>query len=127
MIIRFIHIFILLAVFSYLLNLYMFYSDSLSLFPDISNVCLFSFFFSLSLISGLLFVIYFALDSVYSSCFFFVCLFFCLFRDAPAAHGVSQARGLIRAVAAGLCQSHSNTASKLHLQPTPQLTATPDP
>ena len=33
----------------------------------------------------------------------FVCLFvFCLFRAAAAAHGDSQARGQIRAVAAGL-------------------------
>ena len=35
--------------------------------------------------------------------------------------------GLIGAVAAGLSQSHSNAGSKLCLQPTPQLTATPDP
>ena len=46
---------------------------------------------------------------------------------APMAYGVSQAKGLIRAVAACLCQSHSNTGSKPCLQPTPQLTATPDP
>ena len=41
------------------------------------------------------------------------------------AYGGSQARGLIRAVAAGLHQSHSNVGSKPRLQPTPQLTATP--
>ena len=35
--------------------------------------------------------------------------------------------GLIRAVAAGLRQSHSNTGSEPCLRPTPQLTATPDP
>ena len=46
---------------------------------------------------------------------------------APAAYGSSQARGRIRAVAAGLHQSHTNVESKPHLQPTPQLTATPDP
>ena len=45
----------------------------------------------------------------------------------PVAYGGSQARGLTGAVAAGLRQSHSNSGSKLHLQPTPQLTATPDP
>ena len=45
----------------------------------------------------------------------------------PAAHGVSQARGQIRAVTAGLCHSHSNAGSEPHLPPTPQLTATPDP
>ena len=47
---------------------------------------------------------------------------------APAAYGGSQARGLIGATtAASLCQSHSNAGSELCLQPTPQLTATPDP
>ena len=46
---------------------------------------------------------------------------------APAAYGGSQARGPIRAVATGLCQSHSNAGSEPHLQPTPQLMATPDP
>ena len=43
------------------------------------------------------------------------------------AHGGSQARGRIRAVAAGLCYSHSNSGSELRLGPTPQLTATLDP
>ena len=43
------------------------------------------------------------------------------------AHGDSQARGLIRAVAAGLRQSHSNMGFKPHLQPTPQLTTMLDP
>ena len=36
-------------------------------------------------------------------------------------------RGQIGAVAAGLCQSHSNGGSEPHLQPTPQVTATLDP
>ena len=45
----------------------------------------------------------------------------------PAAYGSFQARGQIRAAAAGLHHNHSNTRSKLYLQPTPQLTATPDP
>ena len=55
--------------------------------------------------------------------------FVCLFRAAPAANGGSQARGAIRAVAVatGLHQSHSNTTSESCLQPTPQLTAMPDP
>ena len=57
--------------------------------------------------------------------FFF--FFFCFFRATPAAYGGSQAKGLIEATAAGLHHSHSNTRSELHLQPTPQLTATPDP
>ena len=37
------------------------------------------------------------------------------------------ARGLIGAVASGLCQKHSNTRSEPRLRPTPQLMATPDP
>ena len=52
---------------------------------------------------------------------------FCLFITTPAAYGDSQARGLIRAVASGLHQSHSNARSEPHLQPAPQLTATLDP
>ena len=32
--------------------------------------------------------------------------------SAPMAHGGSQARGLSRAVAASLCQSHSNAGSE---------------
>ena len=53
-------------------------------------------------------------------------LFF-LFRATPVAYGSSQARGGIRAAAAGLHHSHSNIGSVPHLQPIPQLTATPDP
>ena len=56
--------------------------------------------------------------------FFFV---FCPFRATPVAYGGSQARGLIGAIAAGLCHSHSNTRSEPHLRTTPQLKATPDP
>ena len=47
---------------------------------------------------------------------------FLLFRASPAAYGGSQARGPIRATAAGLHHSHSNTGSKPCLQATPQLT-----
>ena len=43
------------------------------------------------------------------------------------AHGNSQARGQIRAVAAGLRHRHSNSGSELHLRSTPQLSAMPDP
>ena len=53
--------------------------------------------------------------------FLFVC--FCLFafsRATPTAHGGSQARGLIGAVAAGLRQSHSNAGSNPRLQPAAQ-------
>ena len=62
--------------------------------------------------------------------FLFSFSFFCLFAfssAAPVAYGGSQARGLIRVVAAGLHQSHSNMGSEPCLQSTPQLTATPDP
>ena len=44
--------------------------------------------------------------------FFFV---FSLFRAAPMAYGVSQARGPIGATATGLCHSHSNAESEPHL------------
>ena len=54
-------------------------------------------------------------------------MYVCLFRATPVAYGSSQARDPIRAVATGLCQSHSNTRSELCLRPTPQLTAMPDP
>ena len=54
-------------------------------------------------------------------------LFFCfVFRATPMACGSSQARGQIVA-AAGLRHSHSYVGSELHLQPTPQLLAPPDP
>ena len=57
--------------------------------------------------------------------FFF--FFFLLFMSAPSAYGGSQARGLIRATAAGLRHSHSSTGSEPRLWPPPQLMATPDP
>ena len=64
------------------------------------------------------------------SFFFFFCLFVvavvAISWAAPAAYGGSQARGPIGAVATGLRQSHSNAGSEPRLQPTPQLTATPD-
>ena len=68
------------------------------------------------------------LDVIYFILFYFYFFgLFAFFRAAPAAYGSSQAKGLIGTVAAGLGQSHSNTGSKLRLQSTPQLTATPDP
>ena len=48
-------------------------------------------------------------------------------RAAPKAHGGSQARGQIRAVAAGLRHRHSNAGSKPQLRPIPQLEASADP
>ena len=58
---------------------------------------------------------------------FFVFGLFAISWAALVAYGGSQARGRIGAVAAGLRQSHSNSESELSLQPTPQLTAMPDP
>ena len=55
--------------------------------------------------------------------FFFFFVFF--FRATLTAYGGSQARGQIGAVAADLHHSHSNSGTKLHLRPTPQLTARP--
>ena len=59
--------------------------------------------------------------------FFFFFFFFCLLRSTPVAYGSSHARGQIRAAAAGLCHSHSNTGSEPRLQPTPQFMAALDP
>ena len=54
-------------------------------------------------------------------------LLFCLFKAAPEVYGGSQARGRIRAAAAGRHHRHSNARSEPCLQPTPQLMAMPDP
>ena len=59
-------------------------------------------------------------------CPFVILFFFAISWAAPAAYGGSQARGLIGAVATGIRQTHSNEGSEPRLQPTPQLTATPD-
>ena len=53
--------------------------------------------------------------------FFFFFFFFCLFRAEPMSYGGSQASGRNRAVAAGICHTHSNTRSE------PCLTAMLDP
>ena len=56
----------------------------------------------------------------------------CFFLGPPGANGDSQARGWIRAAAAGLCHSHSHNHNLSHarskrcLQPIPQLRAKPD-
>ena len=59
--------------------------------------------------------------------FFIFNFFVYVFRAAPVAYGDSQAKGRIGVVATSLRHSHSSARSQLHLQPTPQLTATPDP
>ena len=73
----------------------------------------------------------FWLDCIFLLLRGFFCLFvcfclFCLFRAAPMAYEGSQARGQVRAVAAGLHHIHNNGGSKPRLWPTPQLMATPD-
>ena len=60
-------------------------------------------------------------------CVLFFLSFVLFFRATLAACGGSKARGLIGAVAACLCQSHSNARSEQCLRPTPQLTAMLDP
>ena len=57
----------------------------------------------------------------------FLSFFLLLFRATPVAYGASQARGPVRATAAGLHHRHSNIRSEPSLQPTPQRTETPDP
>ena len=56
---------------------------------------------------------------------FYFC--FLLFRATLTAHGSSQAKGWIRAAAASLHHSHSNTGYKPCLWTTPQFTAMLDP
>ena len=58
--------------------------------------------------------------------FIFIFNFFLIFRATPTAHGGSQARGQIGAVAAGLHPSHSNAGSEPCLWLTPQLMAMQD-
>ena len=65
--------------------------------------------------------------SVTEQIFFFFLFVFLFSRAAPAAYGGSRARGLIGAAATNLHQSYSNARFELHLWPTPQLMATPDP
>ena len=58
----------------------------------------------------------------------YVIFVFLLFLGPLQGHmEVPRLGGLIGAVAAGLRQSHSNVGSEPCLQPTPQLTAMPDP
>ena len=53
--------------------------------------------------------------------------FFFFFLGPHLAYGTSQARSQIGVTAASLHHSHSPAGSKPCLQPTPQLTPTPDP
>ena len=58
---------------------------------------------------------------------FFFFFFFLHFLADTVAYGDSQSRSPIGPMAAGLHHSHSNARFEPLLQPTPQLTATPDP
>ena len=69
-------------------------------------------------VSFLVIVVFFFLIQLWWAICYFFSSVFCLFRAAPMAYGGSQSRDLIRAVAASLCQSHSNARSQLHLKPT---------
>ena len=66
-------------------------------------------------------------DSGSQPCLHFFFFFLSFSRATPEAHGGSQAKGPVGAVAAGLCHSHSNTRAELHLQTTPQLMEMQDP
>ena len=57
----------------------------------------------------------------------FLFVFVCLFRTTLSAHGSSQAKGQIRAVAVSLHHSHSNARWEPRLRSTPRLMATPNP
>ena len=45
------------------------------------------------------------------------CFYFFLFRATPVTYRSSQAKGRMRAAAAGLCHSHSNARLELCMQP----------
>ena len=64
--------------------------------------------------------------SLFLFSFFFFSVFLPFSWAALVAYGGSQAKGRIGAVATSLSQSHSYAGSEPCLQPTPQLTATPD-
>ena len=100
--------------------LYLLSFSHISLIPPytspLANTCSFSVPVSLLLFYICSFVLLFMYVFIYL-----------LFRAAPSACGGSQAKGLIEAIAASLCQGHSNVGSEPCLWPTPQLTATLDP
>ena len=66
-------------------------------------------------------------DPIFQSFVGFFAFFFFAGGGTPPAYGHSQARGWIRATAAGLHQSHSHGGSKPHLSSMPWLMATLDP
>ena len=68
-------------------------------------------FFPLALLEAYQFYSLFKKSSFWVFFLIFFLFFFSFSRPAPVAYGGSQARGLIRAVATSLRQSHSNTGS----------------
>ena len=74
------------------------------------------------MVFSVLLVCYLYMVLFYFILFYFILFIFCLlsfFRAAALAYGGSQAKGPIRATAAGLHHSNSNVGAKPHLQPTP--------
>ena len=72
--------------------------------------------------------LFFFVSSLGTRCPIYVPLpFFSFFKGHTRGIWRFWARDQIGAAAASLCQSHSNSASELHLRPTPQLAAVPDP
>ena len=55
---------------------------------------------------------YMVIRQVHRVTIFYFILYYLLFRATPEAYGGSQARGPIRATAAGLHHSHSNARSE---------------
>ena len=67
----------------------------------------------------------FSWNHQYETVTIFIYLFY--FMASPVVYGSSWARGWIATAAAGLCSNHGNCGSELHLWPTLQLSATPNP
>ena len=89
-------------------------------YPFLIIIYLFCFFIritiSFSPVAVNLFMFTFKVSSLWAaySCAFFFFFVFWSFRGAPVAYGGSQARGLIRAIAAILRHSHSHARSLTH-------------
>ena len=68
-------------------------------------------------------IIYLTQSNLFCCC----CCLVAISWAALLAYGGSQARGWVGAIAAGLCQSHSNVGSESCMQSTPQFRAVLDP
>ena len=74
-----------------------------------------------------LFFLFYAHTHKHMHIYIYIYLFILLFRAPPMAYRGSQARGQIKATAAGLRHRHSTTRSEPCLRPTPHLMAMLDP